>query len=330
VRTFSVDFVGSEDAFRPDAFRTSRDAPFVREVVERIHSTHQNVVLGASEMYDPALRRSVIVARDAPNGQADSDMSLYLLFRAIRDKSTVALSGESADESFGGYKWFHDPGSRRLPVFPWVAQLMTPQGATSAISPFRPEIMNALKLEQYMLESYSTAVKSVEHLPGATAQERQMRTLFHMHLTRFLPMLLDRKDRMSMAVGLEVRVPYCDHRLVEYVYNAPWSMQSFDGREKSLLRHAAAGLLPHSVATRLKSGYPTIQDATYVSALQQQGKEALAVPGHPVFNLVNRAWVRTLVAMDPARVAQRERGILERIIDLSIWLDVYQPELALS
>ena len=119
-----------------------------------------------------------------------------------------------------------------------------------------------------------------------------MRTICHLHLTRFVRMLLDRKDRVSMAVGLEVRVPFCDHRLVEYVYNTPWALKTFDGREKSLLRHAAAHVAAGVGArTRVKSPYPSTQDPAYAAALQQQAKEVLADPDHPVFALVDRAWL---------------------------------------
>src|SRR5205823_7753097 len=128
----------------------------------------------------------------------------------------------------------------------------------------------------YLGDEYATAVASVDHLDGESAPEARMRTICHLHLTRFVRMLLDRKDRASMAVGLEVRVPFCDHRLVEYVYNTPWALKSFDGREKSLLREATADLLPRSVYDRVKSPYPSTQDPKYASALQDQAKDLLS------------------------------------------------------
>ncbi|GHI33153.1 hypothetical protein Sdagh_48830 [Streptomyces daghestanicus] len=114
-----------------------------------------------------------------------------------------------------------------------------------------------------------------------------MRRISHLHLTRFVRVLLDRKDRASMAVGLEVRVPFCDHRLVEYVYNTPWALKSYDGREKTLLREATADVLPRSVYDRVKSPYPSTQDPKYAAALQDQARDLLARTGHPVFDLVD-------------------------------------------
>lgn len=155
-----------------------------------------------------------------------------------------------------------------------------------------------------------------------------MRVICYLHLTRFLRLLLDRKDRMSMAVGLEVRVPFCDHRLVEYVYNTPWSLKTFDGREKSLLRAAAADLLPQSVLQRVKSPYPSTQDPHYASALQHQAKELLATDD-PVFDLVNHRWLENTTQQDPATMPTDVRNSIEQTLDLSTWLDIYRPQLRL-
>jgi asparagine synthase (glutamine-hydrolysing) len=152
----------------------------------------------------------------------------------------------------------------------------------------------------------------------------------YLHLTRFVRVLLDRKDRASMAVGLEVRVPFCDHRLVEYVYNTPWSLKSFDGREKSLLREATADVLPKSVYDRVKSPYPSTQDPKYAVALQDQAKDLLARPSHRVFDLVDRERVARAAHRDVPQTEQASRRGLERTLDLALWLDMYSPELVLS
>jgi asparagine synthase (glutamine-hydrolysing) len=143
-------------------------------------------------------------------------------------------------------------------------------------------------------------------------------------------MLLDRKDRASMAVGLEVRVPFCDHRLVEYVYNTPWALKTFDNREKSLLRHATKHVLPQSVADRVKSPYPSTQDPGYAAALQQQAKEVLAEHDSPVFELVDRGWLTDVVEHDPRTMTGVARNGLDRVLDLHHWFDIYRPELQLG
>jgi asparagine synthase (glutamine-hydrolysing) len=324
VRTFAVDFVGQTENFRPDELRSTPDGPYVHEVAEHVGSWHQDIVLGHSAMADPDVRRKVIAAQDIPTGFGDVDISTYLLFEAIRKHSTVALSGESADEVFGGYNWFERPE----PTFPWVAGATTSPHAQD-LDVVRPELAATLDLVGYRYTRYREALAEVEHTDDESGHERRMRVSCYLHLTRHVRMLLDRKDRLSMAVGLEVRVPYCDYRLVDYVYNAPWALKKFDGRDKSLLRQAAVDVLPRSVVERPKSPYPSIQDVHYVAALQRQTGELLSTDT-PVFELLSRGWVARAVLMDPARMSQAVRNSLERVLDVHTWMEMWHPTLRLS
>jgi asparagine synthase (glutamine-hydrolysing) len=272
------------------------------------------------------VRQAAVTARDFPMGLGDMDTSLYLLCKAIREHSTVALSGESADEIFGGYRQFHDPVAQRAHAFPWLVPEMNLFGDADRV--LDEDVRSALGLAEYRHAQYESAIAEVDHLEAESDLEYRMRNSSYLHLTRFLRLLLDRKDRMSMAVGLEVRVPFCDHRLVEYVYNAPWSLKTYDGREKSLLRGAAADLLPQSVAQRVKSPYPSTQDPRYVGAIQAQARD-LVGSDHMVFSLIDRNWVRQAVREDPASIGRTERNGLERMLDLAVWLDVYRPQILL-
>jgi asparagine synthase (glutamine-hydrolysing) len=327
VRSFAVDFVGQVENFVADGLRTTPDIPYVHEVATHVGSRHQDIVLDHTALADPAVRRAVLIARDSPASFGDKDASLYMLFQAIRGHSTVALSGESADEIFGGYSWFHRPEVQAADTFPWIAaQLTGPQAHVSGL--LNPELTAALDLPGYIRDRYASAVAEVEPADGETEHERRMRVICYLHLTRFVRLLLDRKDRISMAVGLEVRVPFCDHRLVEYVYHTPWSLKTFDGREKSLLRAAAADLLPQSVLRRVKSPYPSTQDPLYASTLQQQAKELLATDD-PVLGLVERRWIDEVTQQDPATMRTEVRNSIERALNLSTWLDIYRPALRL-
>ncbi|WP_326838033.1 asparagine synthase (glutamine-hydrolyzing) [Amycolatopsis rhabdoformis] len=324
VRSFAVDFVGQEDNFVPDAMRGTPDAPYVRDVHRHVGSTHQDIVLDPAALADPAVRRAVVRARDLPTGLGELDNSLYLLFRAIREQSTVALSGESADEVFGGYAWFHDPKVQQADTFPWLARrLQSGEGGMSRI--FTGGLRSTLDLGGYLRDSYSAAVAEAGTRAGETDHERRMRVIGYLHLTRFVRILLDRKDRLSMATGLEVRVPFCDHRLVEYVYNTPWTTKTFDGREKSLLRAAARDVLPTSVAERVKSPYPSTQDPKYLEALRDQVGDVLATPGHAVFDLFDREVFAGLLARKDT--VPFLRPLLERVLNFATWFDLYSPEL---
>ncbi|XVS67697.1 asparagine synthase (glutamine-hydrolyzing) [Actinosynnema sp. CA-299493] len=327
LRTFSVDFAGPDD-FVADQLRSSPDAPFVHEMAGHCATDHRDIVLGSDELADTDLFAKAVGARDLPGGMGDLDTSLYLLFKAVRQHATVALSGESADELFGGYLWFHLPQVQQADAFPWLAAIRRFFGDGRAI--LAPEAARALAVDEYVDDHYRDAVAAVERLEGESDEEHRMRRVSHLHLTRFVRSMLDRKDRMSMAVGLEVRVPFCDHRLVEYVYNTPWSFKTFDGREKSLLRAATAHLLPPAVAQRPKAPYPSTQDPAYARALRSAAAGVLADPAHPVFEVVSRDWLAAAVrSTEPAR-AQADRNGLERTLELAFWIDANAPRLKLS
>ncbi|SEG11264.1 asparagine synthase (glutamine-hydrolysing) [Actinacidiphila yanglinensis] len=328
VRSFAVDFVGQAENFVADELRLTPDTPYVHDVARTSGTEHQDIVLDSDQLADPAVRSQVIRARDVPAGFGDLDASLYLLFKAIREHSTVALSGESADEVFGGYLQFFDPDARACTTFPWLTSFARHFGDDESV--LTEEFARSLDLDGYVRDTYATASAEVQRLPGESDFEFRMRTLCYLHLTRFVRVLLDRKDRASMAVGLEVRVPFCDHRLVEYVYNAPWALKSFDGREKSLLREATADVLPRSVYDRVKSPYPSTQDPAYAVALQGHVKEVLSRPGHPVFDLISRKRMEQLVRIDTPQIMQASRRGLERTLDLALWLDMYKPTLKLA
>jgi asparagine synthase (glutamine-hydrolysing) len=327
LRTFSVDFVDREETFQADENWDSPDAPYIRDVAALVGSQHRFVTLDPGDLTDPELRRAVITARDMPVGFGETDSSLYLLFKAIKAESTVALSGEAADEVFGGYRWFHDPTAVNANTFPWKAYRSPMSGNRTA--PLHPDVRRRLDLDTYVADEYATALAAIDYLPGESDVDRRMRTIGHLHLTRFVRMLLDRKDRVSMAVGLEVRVPFCDHRLVEYVYNTPWALKSFDGREKSLLRAATAHVLPESVLGRRKSPYPSTQDPGYAAELQQQAKAVLAEQDHPVHTILDQDWLTQIVNADVSKPSDARRGV-DRVLDLYHWFDLYQPELDLD
>jgi asparagine synthase (glutamine-hydrolysing) len=322
IRSFSVDFSGYADHFTPDEMRGSADGPFVADAVRHLRPDHTDIMLDTAELTDPRLRSAVVGAWEYPQFSGDMNTSLYMLFRAIRDHSTVALSGEAADEVFGGYAWFHLPAAVRSSTFPWLAVMMQKQRPDDL---FDPALRNKLDIFSYENDRYQEALTEVPHVPGANAGERRMREICYLHLSRFVNMLLDRKDRLSMAHGLEVRVPFCDHRLVEYVFNTPWSMKTFDGKEKSLLRAATADLLPESIVTRRKSPYPATQDPAYANALRGALGELIADDSAPVLPMLDLPAIRTLLKAPAETVSSTVTRInLEMVLDLNAWLDSHQ------
>jgi len=335
VRTYAIDFVGQTENFRPDAVRDQPDTPFVHDVVAHLgrHGIdHQDIVLDTAMMMDPLHRTSVLLANDLPTPMADMYQSLYLLFRAVREHSTVALSGEVADEVFGGYWWFHDQQAVVADTFPWLFPRHPAAGGANPIAELLdPDLAALLDLPGYQADRYRDALAEVEYLPGEDPLERRMRELSYLAQTWWVPFLLDRKDRMSMAHGLEVRVPFADHRLLEYVYHVPWSMKSFDGREKSLLRAAVADLLPNSVLQRRKSPYPSTQDIRYEQMLRARAGAILTDPGAPSAGLLNAKPLLELfeTPLESSGFGPRRRSA-ELVVGLDDWLRRYPVQLRLA
>lgn len=284
LRTYSIDYVENERYFRPDHFQPNSDTDWVAVVSKGLGTIHRNILIDTPELVDaltPALR-----ANDLP-GMADIDSSLYLFCREVKKEATVALSGESADEVFGGYPWFYGNGAGET-NFPWVRLLRERMGL------FSPALVAQIRPEEYVAQRYREALEEAPCLPGEDEQEARARQLFYLNITRFMPTLLDRKDRMSMCAGLEVRVPFCDHRLVEYVWNIPWSLKTYNGRGKGILRHALAGLLPSGVLARRKSPYPKTHHPAYLAAVRNWLLQILDDPGSPLLPLIDVEAVRSL------------------------------------
>lgn len=314
--TFAVDFEDNDRYFRPTAQRPSLDGPFVRLMVDHLHAQHTDIVLDPGDL--AGQQEHTLGARDLP-GNGDMDASLYLLFREVRRHSTVALSGEGADEVFGGYPWFTNQPPESVRNFPWrstipdIADLLTSEARAS------------IRVDEYVADRYAEALAEVPHLDGEGDADRRTRELSFLTLTRYLPMMLDRKDRMSMAVGLEVRVPYCDHRLVDYVWNIPWNMRTIGGIEKGILRRAVADLLPEEVTTRHKSGFPAIQNPAYDEALMGRLQDWMADSSSPLEALIDRP--RLTAMLTDETVAQvgwrRSRSLAKNLLEVDAWMRRY-------
>jgi asparagine synthase (glutamine-hydrolysing) len=334
LQTFAVDFVGYADHFKVDELRNdigsmSYDAPFADEAAAFIGTRHNRVVLDADALADPATRAATVGARDLPSWFGNRDYSMYLLFKSVRERVTVALSGESADEVFGGYPWIADVAALDEHRLPWLTSKGMMPGATSLFGIYNPDFAAILDVEATMRERYETAVAEAPDFDGDTLEDRRYRKLAYMAVTRFVRNLLEKKDRMSMANGLEVRVPFCDHRLVECLFNTQWGVKRFDGREKSLLRAVAKDILPESVAMRKKSPWPDSQDPRFYELLRKQLTELASRPEEPVFGIFDHQAVTDLTSTPPDRFGSAQRAACERVLEVQTWLEVRNPELAL-
>ncbi|MFE9015335.1 asparagine synthase (glutamine-hydrolyzing) [Streptomyces cyaneofuscatus] len=329
IRAFSVNFTGHEERFEANVQWADPDTPYAIEVAEHVGAEHIIVELDSNDVLNDEVRQQVLRAQDLPVSTGDMEYSLLLLCRALKERMTVALSGEAADELFGGYTWFHDEEAVSLDSFPWHHPFEK-AGGIGALQDIG--LWDRLGLTEYIKQRYTEALQQVPRLAGESGHEARMRELTFLNLTRWENFLLDRKDRISMAASLEVRVPFTDHRLVEYVYNTPWAMKNFDGREKSLLRAAMRGVLPDSVLDRKKNPYPSTQDLTYELELRKR-VEAIITEGAPVLGLVGEADIRRLLDRPEGAYAVggpwSARAVLERLVEFNTWVSDYDVRVEL-
>ena len=246
LHTWSVDYRDNDKYFTKSIFQPNSDDSYIDQMVDFLGTHHHRVVLEPE-----ALCAALLPATDARAlpGMADVDSSLLLFCAAVkRGGTTVCLSGECADELFGGYPWYHREEILFEDTFPWSRSvglrlgLLTPDAVRNG--------------EEFVRQHYRDTCARAPRLPSDDKKAARMREMFVLNLDWFMATLLDRKDRMSMYSGLEVRVPFCDHRIVEYAYNMPWGFKSLEGREKGIVRRAFADELPKEIVYRKKSPYP--------------------------------------------------------------------------
>lgn len=289
LKTFSVTYRDNERYFKRSKFQPNSDEEFIRRMNEYLNAENHLVVL-ESEALAPALYEAV-EARDLP-GMADVDSSLLLFCREIKKEVTVALSGECADEIFGGYPWYRDPEIRAKYGFPWAQ-------STAWRSEFlRPELAETIDGAAYINAAYEKTLAEADILPECAGDNRRVKEMMALNLTWFMQTLLDRKDRMSMWSGLEVRVPFCDWRVAEYLYSVPWAFKDWQGYEKGLLREAMRGWLPDEVLWRKKSPYPKTHNPAYLAVVSDMLRQELADGNAPLLDFCRREALEQLLESD--------------------------------
>ena len=275
--TFSVDYDRNREFFVPGKFQPNTDSDFLAPMEEFLDAKAHHVILTADDL-DGALEEST-AARDLP-GMADVDFSLLLFCRRIREHVTVALSGECADEIFGGYPWYRDPEIRARAGFPWAQNLDLRRKLLTG------RLACLTDAQEYVRSRYVQTIRESDILPDCEPTERRMKEMVNLNFRWFMQTLLDRKDRMSMYSGLEVRVPFCDHRIAEYLYRIPWEMKDHGGYEKGLLRQAMAGRLPEEILWRKKSPYPKTHDPRYLQLMCRRLDALIAEKNAPIWSLI--------------------------------------------
>jgi len=283
--TYSFDCEGNDRYFKSTAFQPDADRPWVERMVSEFSTDHTFLECNNADLIH--YLTDAMYYKDLP-GMADVDASLLYFCREIKKRHTVILSGECSDEIFGGYPWFRSEKAFQTPAFPWCYDLSLRENV------LKPEVANSLKLSDYSRMRYEESIAETPRLSSDSLEEARRREISYLNIIWFMTNLLDRKDRMSMASGLEVRVPFCDHRLVEYVWNIPWEMKNRDNVSKNILREAAKPYLPEDVLYRKKSPYPKTHHPEYEQLVKKALSEVIESPNAPILTFCDRTTLEKL------------------------------------
>lgn len=322
LKTFSVDYENNDLHFVPGKFQPASDNSYIRIMQEHLGSDHHWTVLNPQDLVNEL--EEATMARDLP-GMADVDFSLSAFSKDIRCNVKAALSGECADEIFGGYPWYRDPEVRALDGFPWA------QNTKQRASCMQGWITDRIDPGEFVNSHYRQTLEDSDILPGTSQQERRMKQMVNLNHRWFMQTLLDRKDRMTMNCGLEVRVPFCDYRIAEYLYGVPWEYKDYQGREKGLLRYAMARWLPREVLYRKKSPYPKTYDPRYLELVSQRLRDVINRKDAPILQIVRKKALEDILETEYAwpwyGQLMKLPQTIAYMLQINFWLEHYHIQI---
>ena len=294
-------------------------------MVNYLDTNHHKIILDTPELIKGL--EDAMIARDFP-GMADVDSSYLLFFKEVKKDITVALSGECSDEIFGGYPWYFREDALNSNTFPWSIALDERQKLLN------PDISKEISIKDYVKEKYEKELSKVEYLQSDSENNKLHRKLIYLTSNLFMQTLLDRTDRMCMYNGFEVRVPFCDYRIVEYAWNIPWEMKAYQGREKGLLRYALEELLPEEIIYRKKSPYPKTHNPNYLQIVKNKLSKIMEEKDAPINKLLNRDYILEIIKTDGKVFTRPWFGqlmtgpqLMAYLCQVNMWLERYEPKI---
>lgn len=323
--TYSIDYVDNDKNFVKSDFQPNSDNYYIDLMTKNLHTKHHKIIIDTPELASSL--EDAMIARDMP-GMADIDSSLLLFCKNVKNEMTVALTGECADEIFGGYPWFFREDSLNSGTFPWSIAIEERQKLLNS------DISSKVNLKDYIDYRYNESLKEVEILESDSKETAEKRKISYLTLNWFMQTLLDRSDRMSMYNGFELRVPFCDYRLAEYVWNIPWEMKALKGREKGLLRYVCKDFLPDEIIDRKKSPYPKTHNPTYLSKVKIMLSNIMEKSDAPINSLLNRDYILSILESNGEAFSRPWFGqlmtgpqLMAYLCQVNMWLEKYQPKI---
>ena len=325
LNTYSVDYVDNDKNFVKTDFQPNSDNYYINLMTEKLNTNHHTVVLDTPEL--ASALEDAMISRDFP-GMADVDSSLLLFCKKVKQNATVSLTGECADEILGGYPWFFRADALNSNTFPWSIAITERQNLLN------PQIASKVNLKNYIDYRYQESLNEVDILDEDSMETAEKRRISHLTLNWFMQTLLDRSDRMAMYNGFELRVPFCDYRLAEYVWNIPWEMKALHGREKGLLRYIMKDLLPEEIVDRKKSPYPKTWNPTYLATVKDMLTKIMNDSNAPINNLLNRNYILEILETDGKAFTRPWFGqlmtgpqLMAYLCQVNMWLERYNPSI---
>ena len=323
--TYSIDYVDNDKNFVKSDFQPNSDNYYINLMVNKLHTKHHSIVIDTPELAE--YLEDAMIARDMP-GMADIDSSLLLFCKNVKPTATVSLTGECADEIFGGYPWFFRSDALDSGTFPWSIAISERQKLLNS------SISQKIDLQNYIDYRYNESLKEVEILDSDSLETAEKRKISYLTLNWFMQTLLDRSDRMAMYNGFELRVPFCDYRLAQYVWNIPWEVKALNGREKGLLRYISRKFLPAEIVDRKKSPYPKTHNPTYLAKVKSMLTEIMANKNAPINYLLNRDYILDILETDGKAFSRPWFGqlmtgpqLMAYLCQVNMWLEKYHPKI---
>ena len=323
--TYSIDYVDNDKNFIKSDFQPNSDNYYINIMQKAFNTNHHNIVIDTPELAN--YLTDAVIARDMP-GMADVDSSLLLFCKSIKKDATVALSGECSDEIFAGYPWFFREDALNSNTFPWSIAINERQNLLNK------DIAQKVNLKKYIDYQYKYSLSQMPTLDSDDSETEQKRKISYLTMNWFMQTLLDRSDRMSMYNGLELRVPFCDYRIVEYMWNVPWEMKALNGREKGLLRYVVKDLLSKEIVERKKSPYPKTHNPNYLAKVKEILSDIMKNDNAPIYSLLDKNYINEIIQTDGKAFARPWFGqlmtgpqLMAYLIQVNTWLEIYKPEI---
>ena len=325
LNTYSIDYVDNDKNFVKSDFQPHSDSYSINLMTKNLYTKHHSIIIDTPEL--AKYLEDAMIARDMP-GMADIDSSLLLFCKNVKKEMTVSLTGECADEIFGGYPWFFREDSLNSGTFPWSIAISERQKLLN------PYISNKINLREYIDYRYNESLAEVDILDSDSKETAEKRKISYLTLNWFMQTLLDRSDRMAMYNGFELRVPFCDYRLAQYVWNIPWEMKALNGREKGLLRYICHDFLPEEIVERKKSPYPKTHNPTYVAKVKGMLTNIMENSNAPINYILNKNYILDILETDGKAFSRPWFGqlmtgpqLMAYLCQVNMWLEMYQPKI---